>query len=149
MEPLLTVAEVATILKVSQKTVRRERARGNLRARQVGRQYRFNAEDVNRYIDQAEVLPPVKPLPGASRPRQLSASSWEKWVRQLVLTPGQNKYVSFALIHTLRAIANSEETKLGRRLLALMAQGEYGDKAPEVARIVNLLLWCERIRSIS
>lgn len=49
-DPLLTVAEAATALRVSTKTVRRLIARGELRRVSVGRLVRIQAEDMAAYI---------------------------------------------------------------------------------------------------
>ena len=48
--PLLTVAEAATALRVSQKTIRRMFARGELRRVSVGRRVRLRTEDIVAYI---------------------------------------------------------------------------------------------------
>jgi len=47
---LLTVAETATALRLSMKTIRRKLDRGELRHVRIGRLVRIRAEDVERYI---------------------------------------------------------------------------------------------------
>jgi len=49
-EPLLTVAEVAAVLRLSVKTVRRMIARGELPARQIGRQWRVRRTHLDAVI---------------------------------------------------------------------------------------------------
>jgi excisionase family DNA binding protein len=48
---LMTIAEAATALRVSTKTVRRMLDRGELRRVSVGRLVRIRAEDIGRYIE--------------------------------------------------------------------------------------------------
>ena len=56
-EPLLTVDEVAGILKVATKTVRREIKRGELPAVRIGRQLRISADDLVLYIRRRQIGP--------------------------------------------------------------------------------------------
>ena len=49
-EEMLTLGEVAKLLKVSHWTVRREVDRGHLKGRQVGKLWRFRREDVDAYM---------------------------------------------------------------------------------------------------
>ena len=49
-EPLYDIDEVAAILKVSSKTVRREIDRGSLPAHRFGRLLRVSSDDLRRYI---------------------------------------------------------------------------------------------------
>ena len=55
MQPMMTVQEVAKILKIQDEGVRREVQRGNLAAHRIGRLYRFKAEDVADYLDETTV----------------------------------------------------------------------------------------------
>lgn len=52
---LLTVAEVATLMRVSRMTVYRLIRRGELRAVRVGRNYRVREEDLNDYLESQAV----------------------------------------------------------------------------------------------
>jgi excisionase family DNA binding protein len=52
---LLTVAEVATIMRVSRMTVYRLIRRGQLKAIRVGRNYRVREEDLGEYLDSQAV----------------------------------------------------------------------------------------------
>jgi len=52
MTKLLTLREVAELLRVSQKTVRRMAHRGELTYFRVGWQLRFPINDVERYLSQ-------------------------------------------------------------------------------------------------
>ncbi len=56
MQPMMTVQEVAKILKIQDEGVRREVQRGNLAAHRIGRLYRFKAEDVEDYLDETTVI---------------------------------------------------------------------------------------------
>lgn len=47
---LLSMADVAAFLQVSQKTVRRKIASGELRACKVGAQWRIRPEDIESYL---------------------------------------------------------------------------------------------------
>jgi putative molybdopterin biosynthesis protein len=49
-EEVYTIEEVAKILKVSEETVRRLIASGDLDARRVGRQYRITRESINKFL---------------------------------------------------------------------------------------------------
>ena len=49
-EPLLTVEEVAAVLRLSGKTVRRMIARGDLLGRQIGRQWRVRRTHLDAFI---------------------------------------------------------------------------------------------------
>jgi excisionase family DNA binding protein len=51
MEELLTIEEVARILKVSVQTVRRMIDEGELQARKIRGQWRIKREDLRNYID--------------------------------------------------------------------------------------------------
>ena len=55
--PLLTVKEVAGVLKVAVKTVRREIKRGELPAIRIGRQLRISADDLVLYIRRRQLGP--------------------------------------------------------------------------------------------
>jgi excisionase family DNA binding protein len=57
---LLTVAEVATMMRVSRMTVYRLIRRGQLNAIRVGRNYRVKEDDLQRYLE-AQVVPGGKP----------------------------------------------------------------------------------------
>jgi excisionase family DNA binding protein len=48
---LLTVAEVATVIRVSRMTVYRLIRRGQLKAIRVGRNYRVREDDLQRYLE--------------------------------------------------------------------------------------------------
>ncbi|HYZ92955.1 MAG TPA: helix-turn-helix domain-containing protein [Actinomycetota bacterium] len=48
---LLTVAEVATVMRVSRMTVYRLIRRGQLKAIRVGRNYRVREDDLNEYLE--------------------------------------------------------------------------------------------------
>ena len=48
---LLTVAEVATVVRVSRMTVYRLIRRGQLNAIRVGRNYRVKEDDLRRYLE--------------------------------------------------------------------------------------------------
>jgi excisionase family DNA binding protein len=50
LEPLLTVAQAATILSVSERTVRRLVASGTIRAIWIGRSVRLRPRDIERWI---------------------------------------------------------------------------------------------------
>ncbi|HVL81694.1 MAG TPA: helix-turn-helix domain-containing protein [Actinomycetota bacterium] len=52
---LLTVAEVAAVMRVSRMTVYRLIRRGQLRAIKVGRNYRVREEDLTSYLDRSSV----------------------------------------------------------------------------------------------
>jgi excisionase family DNA binding protein len=54
-EPLLTVAEVAQVLRVSNMTVYRLIKGGQLAAMRVGKNYRIRRMDVERYLSQRAV----------------------------------------------------------------------------------------------
>ncbi len=54
MQKLMTVKEVADILRVSNMTVYRLFKSGNLPAVRVGKNYRVKANDVQTYIDRAQ-----------------------------------------------------------------------------------------------
>jgi len=47
---LMSIAEAADFLRVSQKTVRRRIASGELRASRVGSQWRIRAEELDAYL---------------------------------------------------------------------------------------------------
>lgn len=51
MSRLLTVAEVATVMRVSRMTVYRLIRRGQLQAIRVGRNYRVREDDLAAYLD--------------------------------------------------------------------------------------------------
>jgi excisionase family DNA binding protein len=48
---LLTVAEVANVIRVSRMTVYRLIRRGQLKAIRVGRNYRVRSDDLNAYLE--------------------------------------------------------------------------------------------------
>lgn len=52
---LLTVAEVATVMRVSRMTVYRLIRRGQLKAIRVGRNYRVRQDDLNAYFESGSV----------------------------------------------------------------------------------------------
>ena len=54
-EPLLTVGEVAQIMRVSNMTVYRLIKGGQLGAIRVGKNYRIRRSDVDRYLDERAV----------------------------------------------------------------------------------------------
>lgn len=54
-EPLLTVGEVAGIMRVSNMTVYRLIKAGQLGAIRVGKNYRIRRSDVDRYLDERAV----------------------------------------------------------------------------------------------
>ena len=56
-EPLLTVDEVAGILKVAVETVRREIGRGALPAMRIGRQLRISPADLALYTQRSRIRP--------------------------------------------------------------------------------------------
>lgn len=53
-EPFLTVRDVADLLKVSEKTVRRLQSRGDLPSFRVGTQVRFRRTDIEDWVDQQQ-----------------------------------------------------------------------------------------------
>lgn len=55
MARLLTVAEVASIMRVSRMTVYRLIRRGQLKAIRVGRNYRVTEEDLKAYLESSAV----------------------------------------------------------------------------------------------
>ena len=55
-EPLLTVGEVAQIMRVSNMTVYRLIKSGQLAALRVGKNYRLRRSDVERYLTERAVL---------------------------------------------------------------------------------------------
>lgn len=52
---LLTVAEVASVMRVSRMTVYRLIRRGQLKAIRVGRNYRVREEDLREYLESSAV----------------------------------------------------------------------------------------------
>lgn len=52
---LLTVADVASVMRISRMTVYRLIRRGQLRAVRVGRNYRVREEDLKAYLDSSTV----------------------------------------------------------------------------------------------
>ena len=54
-EPLLTVGEVAALMRVSNMTVYRLIKAGQLAAIRVGKNYRIRRSDVDRYLDERAV----------------------------------------------------------------------------------------------
>ena len=56
-EPFLTVRDVADLLKVSEKTVRRLQSRGDLPSFRVGTQVRFRRTDIEDWVDQQQGPP--------------------------------------------------------------------------------------------
>jgi excisionase family DNA binding protein len=52
---LLTVADVASVMRVSRMTVYRLIRRGSLKAIRVGRNYRVREEDLNLYLESSAV----------------------------------------------------------------------------------------------
>lgn len=52
---LLTVAEVATVMRVSRMTVYRLIRRGQLKAIRVGRNYRVREDDLSQYLESSAV----------------------------------------------------------------------------------------------
>lgn len=64
--PLLTVAEVAELFRVSSMTVYRLIRNGDLPAVRVGRSYRVREDDLQAYLQAQVVDPEHMDLPGAS-----------------------------------------------------------------------------------
>jgi len=62
-DDFLTVVEVAELLKVSEKTVRRLAARGEVPSFHVGAQRRFRRADIEAWID-AQQAPTPRPHSG-------------------------------------------------------------------------------------
>ncbi len=60
-EPLLTVGEVATMMRVSNMTVYRLIKSGQLSAIRVGKNYRLRRSDVEHYLTERSVNVPVIP----------------------------------------------------------------------------------------
>ena len=59
-EPLLTVGEVAQVMRVSNMTVYRLIKAGQLSAIRVGKNYRIRRSDIERYLsERAVVIPPT------------------------------------------------------------------------------------------
>ena len=54
-EPLLTVGEVASLMRVSNMTVYRLIKAGQMAAIRVGKNYRIRRSDVDRYLDERAV----------------------------------------------------------------------------------------------
>lgn len=54
-EPLLTVGEVASVMRVSNMTVYRLIKSGQLRAIRVGKNYRLRRRDIEQYLSQRAV----------------------------------------------------------------------------------------------
>lgn len=72
VEPLLTINEVMTILRVSRSTVDRLRRAGHLEAAKIGGQVRFSVNSVRDVAAQGCPVPPSRPA--ASRPTVAGAS---------------------------------------------------------------------------
>ena len=53
-EPFLTTRDVADLLKVSEKTVRRLQRRGDLPSFRVGSQVRFRRSDIEAWVDRQQ-----------------------------------------------------------------------------------------------
>ena len=60
-EPLLTVGEVAQLMRVSNMTVYRLIKSGQLSAIRVGKNYRIRRSDIERYLTDRAVNAPVEP----------------------------------------------------------------------------------------
>ena len=60
-EPLLTVGEVAQLMRVSNMTVYRLIKSGQLSAIRVGKNYRIRRSDIERYLTERAVNAPVEP----------------------------------------------------------------------------------------
>lgn len=60
-EPLLTVGEVAQLMRVSNMTVYRLIKSGQLSAIRVGKNYRIRRSDIERYLSDRAVNAPVEP----------------------------------------------------------------------------------------
>ena len=60
-EPLLTVGEVAQLMRVSNMTVYRLIKSGQLSAIRVGKNYRIRRSDIERYLTQRAVNIPMEP----------------------------------------------------------------------------------------
>lgn len=56
-DPLLTVAEVAALMRVSNMTVYRLIKTGDLMAIRVGKNFRIRESDIDRYLDGRAVFP--------------------------------------------------------------------------------------------
>jgi len=59
LEPLLTIAEVAKILRCSERTIRRLIRSGRLRAVQTGHCYRFLRQDLTEFIRSSLTNAPI------------------------------------------------------------------------------------------
>lgn len=59
MQSLLSIGEAAQTLAVSERTVARLCAKGDLPAYRVGRQWRIGREDFLRWLRQNRVIPPL------------------------------------------------------------------------------------------
>ena len=60
-EPLLTVGEVAQLMRVSNMTVYRLIKSGQLSAIRVGKNYRIRRSDIERYLTERAVNAPTEP----------------------------------------------------------------------------------------
>ncbi len=56
-DTIMSLEEVAKMLKVSERTVQREVTAGKLKAFKVGRSLRFRLEEVEKYMKRQEILP--------------------------------------------------------------------------------------------
>lgn len=54
LDPILSLGEVADVLKVSIPTLKRHLYAGKLKGRKVGRQWRIEKEEVRRYYENQE-----------------------------------------------------------------------------------------------
>jgi excisionase family DNA binding protein len=73
-ESFLTVAEVATLLKLNQQTVRNWIDQGSLPAVRVGRRVRIRRSDLDRLLDQG--YRPAGPRPAAADAGPSAADFW-------------------------------------------------------------------------
>lgn len=83
MSDLISLRRAATRLGVSRKTVMLLIARGKLKGLKVGRQWRFDPDDVEAYIAQQKAasaptrMTPAMPAPLLAKPRGRAESAWK------------------------------------------------------------------------
>ncbi|MBZ0130438.1 MAG: helix-turn-helix domain-containing protein [Rhodobacteraceae bacterium] len=65
-DPILTVPEVAVLLKVAEKTVYTMARKGQIPAFKVGGQWRFRHDDIDRWIDEQKAAVKGNAEKGAS-----------------------------------------------------------------------------------
>jgi excisionase family DNA binding protein len=86
-EEFLTVAEVATILKLNQQTVRNWIDAGGLPALHVGRRVRIRRSDFEHFLEQGQTRPAHEP---ADKQTQAQAF-WEGELPPAPLAPDENE----------------------------------------------------------